>query len=138
MQATLLDKDRIAAEWPDIADRLWPAVRQDPTYDLESLRAELIAGTALAFEVGDGAEGLWIVSLGEDNGLVAWTVAIAGRIEGGPKRRLAAMRDAVAALEQTLKTAGVRAHRICGRDWSKVLPSYSPYAGARNGLQKEL
>lgn len=138
MQVTLLDKDRIAAEWPAIAERLWPAVRQDPTYDLNGLLRRLYDGTALVFEVGDGAQGLWVVSLSDDDGLVAWTTAIAGKIEGGPKQRLAAMRHAVAALEETLKEAGVRAHRICGRDWSKVLSDYTPYAGFRNGLQKEL
>lgn len=138
MQVTLLDKDRIAAEWPVIAERLWPAVRQDPSYRLTDLFKRTQDGSALIFDVGEGANGLWVVSISEDDGLVAWTTAIAGQIEGGPKQRLASMRHAVAALETTLKQAGIKAHRICGRYWGRVLPDYTPFEGARNGLQKEL
>ena len=138
MQVTLLDTARIDREWEAIEARLRPALDQDPDFDLIGLYGRLIDGTALIFEVGDGASGLWVVSIAEDDGLVAWTTAIAGQIEGGPKQRLAAMRHAVAALEDTLKQAGVRAHRICGRDWSRVLPDYAAFEGVRNGLEKVL
>lgn len=138
MQVTLINADRIAAEWPFYAEMLWPAVRQDPTYDIANLYSRLMEGSALLFQVGDGAKGYWVVSLGYDEGLVAWTAAIAGSIEGGPKQRLATMREGVRALEETLKQAGVIAHRICGRDWSTILPDYQPFAGARNGIEKRL
>ena len=139
MQVTLLDKARIADEWSVISERLWPAVRQDPTYDMAGLYDRLIDGSALLFEASDGASGLWVVSLEEDDGLVAWTTAIAGRIDGGPKARIAAIRHAVAALEQVLPSAGVKAHRLCGREaWARILPDYRPFEGARNGLEKVL
>ena len=138
MHVTLLDTARIDREWEAIEASLQPALAQAPDFDLADLYGRLLDGAALIFEVSNGANGLWVVSLGEDDGLVAWTTAIVGKIEGGPKRRLATMRHAVRALEETLKQAGVRAHRICGRDWSAILPDYAPYAGARNGLQKEL
>ena len=138
MQVILMDTARIDREWEAIVERLEPALSQDPAYDNGELYCRLIEQSALAFEVGDGAEGLWIISLTDDDGLIAWTTAIAGRIEGGPKARLSTIRGAVAALEETLKQAGVKAHRICGRDWSAVLPDYSAYAGAKNGLEKRL
>jgi len=138
MQATLLDTARIDREWEAIEARLQPAVAVDPDYDLIGLYGRLLDGSALLFEMGDGAQGLWVVSLDEDNGLVAWTTAIAGKIDGGPKARVAAIRSAVRAFEETLKLAGVKAHRICGRDWSAILPDYMPFEGARNGLQKDL
>jgi hypothetical protein len=138
MQVAFLDTARIDREWEAIEASLQPALAEDPDFDLTDLYGRLLDGTALIFEVGDGANGLWVVSIGEDDGLVAWTTAIAGKIEGGPKQRLATMRHAVRALENTLKQAGVRAHRICGRDWSAILPDYAPYAGARNGLEKRL
>lgn len=139
MHVTPMGRDRIAAEWPVIAERLWPAVRQDPTYSLTGLYKRLLDGSALIFDVSEGASGLWVVSLAQENdNLVAWTTAIAGQIEGGPKERAARMRHAVSALEQTLKSAGVKAHRICGRDWSRILPDYCPFVGARNGLEKVL
>lgn len=139
MQVALMDKARIEREWPFIAEFLWPAVRQDPTYDLMGLYRRLLDGSALLFQVTNGALGFWVISLGEDDGdLVAWTTAIAGKIDGGPKARVAAMRQAVRALEETLKSAGVKAHRICGRDWSRLLPDYVSIAGFRNGLEKRL
>lgn len=139
MQVALVDAERIESDWPEIADRLWPAVRQDPAYSLSGLYLRFMSGSALLFEVISGASGLWVITVErEDGALVAWTTAIAGQIEGGPKRRLDAMRRAVAALEKTLKLAGVKAHRICGRDYSRLFPDYRPYAGARNGLEKEL
>lgn len=138
MQVTLLDTARVDREWEAIEARLRPALAHDPEFDLTGLYGRALDGTALIFEVGDGAKGLWVISLFDDGGLVAWTTAIAGQIEGGPKERMARMRHAVAALENTLKQAGVRAHRICGRDWSRVLPDYTPFEGARNGLEKRL
>lgn len=137
MQVTLLDTARIDRDWEAMEAALKPAVAHSPGYDLTGLYGALLDGSALAFEVSDGAQGLWIVSLEDDDGLVAWTTAIAGRVEGGPKRRLATIREAVAGLERTLKQAGVRAHRICGRAaWAAILPDYSPFAGARNGIEK--
>lgn len=139
MQVTLVDAARIADEWPFFAERLWPAVRQDPTYSLAGLYDRLIASSALLFEATEGANGLWVVSLEDDGGLVAWTTAIAGKIEGTLPQRIAVIRHAVAALELTLLAAGVRAHRLCGREaWRRILPDYSPFAGARNGLEKVL
>ena len=138
MQVTLLDTARIDRDWEAMAVLLQPAVAVDPEYDLTGLYGRLLDGSALAFEVSDGAIGLWVVSLEDDNGLVAWTTAIAGKIDGGPKARVETIRAAVRALEDTLKLASVKAHRICGRDWSAILPDYTPFDGARNGLQKEL
>lgn len=144
MNADMLTPDQIAQDWEAIAEDLWAAVRQAPGFNMHGLYNRFIMGTALLFKVSGGASGYWVVSLESEvnqNGvdeLVAWTEAIAGRIDGGPKARLAAIREAVSALEETLKIAGVQAHRICGRDWSAVLPQYAPYSGARNGLERRI
>lgn len=138
MQVTLLDTARIDRDWERLVEELEPALARSPDYDVAELYSRLIEQSALAFEVSDGAAGLWVVSLVDDDGLVAWTTAVTGKIDGGPKARLATIRSAVAALENTLIEAGVTAHRICGRDWSAILPEYTPYAGARNGIEKRL
>jgi hypothetical protein len=131
--------DRIESEWGNIVDALYPALRQDPTFSVQSLYDRLMAGLAWVCEVSDGASGYWVITLDTDgDDLVAWTTAIAGKIEGGPKQRVKYIRDAVAFLETVMARNGVTAHRICGRDWSHVLPYYLPYEGARNGLQKRL
>jgi hypothetical protein len=138
MQVTLLDAGRIEAEWPVIAERLWPALSVDPNYDVEDLKKRALAGSSLIFEVTEGAEGLWVITLRDNGELVAWTTAIAGKVHGGPKQRTASLRSAVAVLEQVLKTAGVKAHRICGRDWSRIFPDYGPFDGDEYGLEKRL
>lgn len=134
-----LNPVQIERDWGEIAMRIWPAVRQSPGYDLETLRYKLTNGSAMAFRVLVGGDGLWIVEAAEDGPeLVLWTVAIAGRINGGPKARLMAMRTALAAIEQTARQAGCKAHRICGRDYSRMFPDYVPLDGFRNGLEKRL
>ena len=132
--------DRITDEWGNIVDALYPALRQDPTFSIQSLYDRLMAGLAWVCEVSDGASGYWVITLDTDgDDLVAWTTAIAGKIEGGPKQRVKYIRDAVAFLEHIMINAGVTAHRICGRpQWSAILNDYQSFSGARNGLEKRL
>lgn len=139
MNAMLVPKERIEAEWGAIAEALWPALRQDPTFSVSGLYSRLADGSALLFEVTGEANGYWAVSLDVDgDNMVAWTTAIAGKIEGGPKQRVKTIRKMADAMERTLVNAGVTAHRICGRDWSRMLTGYIPYEGAKNGLEKRL
>lgn len=138
MQVVMMDSSRIDRLWPVIEQVLEPALRQSPDYDVMALYDRLICGSALLFEVDEGAQGLWVVSLNEDDGLVAWTTAIAGKIDGGPKARLSLIREAVEAIETVATMAGCKAHRICGRDWNRILPDYTPFEGERNGIEKRL
>ncbi len=131
--------NRIESDWEAIERALMPALRQDPSFRVSDLYERLMAGLAWVCEVSDGASGYWVITLDTDgDDLVAWTAAISGKIEGGPKQRVKYIRDAVAFLENIMINAGVTAHRICGRDWGKILPHYLPYEGARNGLQRRL
>ena len=131
--------DRLESDWEAIVEALSPALSQDPSFNVHDLYERATAGLAWVCEVSDGASGYWVITLDTDgDDLVAWTTAIAGKIEGGPKQRVKYIRDAVSFLEHIMINAGVTAHRICGRDWSHVLPYYLPYEGARNGLQKRL
>lgn len=136
MNVTTIPKEQIEADWDRIAWALLGAVRHSPGYDLNNLYTRLMNGSALLFKVSDGASGYWAVSIDDDGS--AWTVAIAGKIDGGPKQRLETIRYAVKALEASLVNIGVTVHRICGRDWSAILTDYRPYSGVVNGLEKEL
>lgn len=139
MQFSLVPLARIEREWPAFAERLAPAVRHEPNASLQGAYERLMSNSAVLFEVSDGADGLLMVSVSEDNGqLVAWTYAIAGKIDGKPKERLKAMRVALRAIEQVARDAGCVALRICGRDYRKMFPDYRPYDGPRNGLEKVL
>lgn len=139
MQVTLLDTAQIDRNWDVIAEMLAPALAHDPDFSMETLYGRLLDRTSLLFFGNEGANGLLVVSVDDEDGdLIAWTTAIAGRIEGGPKVRLARMRQGIRAIEDVARIAGCKAHRICGRNYARVFPDYQPIKGFRNGLEKRL
>jgi hypothetical protein len=127
---------RLEREWPVFAQILAPAVRQDPRQTLEGLHKRLAEGTDSLVSVSGGASGLIVLQVTSD--LVLWTRYAAGFVDGGPKQRVATMRQVVERLETVARQAGCKEHRICGRDWSRIFPDYRPFEGQRNGLSKEL
>lgn len=139
MQVALLDTAQIDRNWDVIAEALRPALAYDPGFDLTELYARLLGGSSLLFLASGGAEGFLVVSVdGEGDDLIASTIAVAGRVIGGPKERLAFMRQSIRAIEDVARIAGCAAHRICGRDYSRFFPEYRRFDGALNGLEKRL
>jgi hypothetical protein len=136
MQFVHVLPERIEAQWPVIAEILAPAVRGDPRQTLEGLHKRLAAGADSLLEITGPGRCLMVIELTND--LVCWTKYLAGTIEGGPKARLAIMRGAVRHIETVARNAGCTEHRLCGRDWSAILPDYRPFVGHPNGLSKEL
>jgi hypothetical protein len=136
MQFVHVVPERIEAQWPVIAEILAPAVRGDPRQTLEGLHKRLAAGADSLLEISGPGRCLMVIELTND--LVCWTKYLAGTIEGGPKARLAIMRGAVRHIETVARNAGCIEHRLCGRDWSAILPDYRPFDGHPNGLSKEL
>lgn len=136
MQFVHVPPARIADEWPAIAEILAPAVREDPRQTMEGLRKRLVEGADQLVEVTGPGRCLMVIRVSDE--LVCWTKYLSGHIEGGPKARLAIMRDVVRHLENVARDAGCTEHRLCGRDWSTILPDYEPFDGLRNGLKKEL
>lgn len=131
-----VDVARIERDWPVISEILAPAVRQDPRQTMEGLHKRLAEGTDSLVAVRGGAQGLIVLQVTSD--LVLWTRYAAGFVSGGPKQRVATMRQVVERLETVAREAGCKEHRICGRDWSRILPDYRPFEGQQNGLSKEL
>lgn len=136
MQFVHVDPARIEREWPAFAEILAPAVREDPKQTLDGLRRRLAEGAESLLEITGPGHCLMVIKLTND--LVCWTKYLAGHIEGGPKARVAIMRGAVRHLETYARAAGCTEHRLCGRDWHRILPDYEPFDGQRNGLKKEL
>ena len=136
MQFVHVDPARIEREWPVIAEVLAPAVRADPRQTMEGLHKRLASGADSLVEISGPGRCLMVIEVTND--LVCWTKYLAGTIEGGPKARLAIMRGAVAHIEKFARDAGCTAHRLCGRDWHRILPHYTPFDGRPNGLTKEL
>ncbi len=136
MQFVHVEPARIEREWPVIAEILAPAVRNDPTQTLEGLHKRLASGADSLLDISGPGRCLMVVEVTSD--LVCWTKYLAGTIEGGPKARLAIMRAAVEHLETHARAAGCTEHRLCGRDWARVLPHYSAFDGHPNELRKVL
>jgi hypothetical protein len=131
-----VEPGRIEAQWPVIAEILAPAVRGDPRQSMEGLHKRLASGADSLLQITGPGRCLMVLEVTND--LVCWTKYLAGTIEGGPKARLETMRAAVAHIEKFAREAGCTAHRLCGRDWSAILPDYQPFDGHPNGLTKEL
>lgn len=131
-----VDPARIERDWPAYAEILWPAVRQDPGATLEGLRQRLAAGADHLLTISGDASGLMVIEV--TDGLCCWIKYTGGKIYGGPHRRAAAVRAAMKNLEAVAKAAGCNEIRLCGRDWSAVLPDYAPDTDHPNGLKKEL
>jgi hypothetical protein len=136
MQVSLVDQDRIEAEWPDIAEILAPAVRGDPKQTIEGLHKRLVSGADSLLEITGPGRCLLVLEVTND--LICWTKYLAGHIDGGPKARVAIIRGAVRHIEASARDAGCKEHRLCGRDWHRILPDYRSFDGFPNGLRKEL
>lgn len=136
MQFQHIEPARIERDWPFYAEILAPALRQDAAQTLEGLHKRLAEGAEQLLQVSGGASGLMVLEITSD--LVCWVKYIGGRIEGGPKRRLQFFRDVMRNLEHVARGSGCCEIRLCGRDWSKILPDYLPCDGYPNELRKAL
>jgi hypothetical protein len=76
----------------------------------------------------------------EDDGTMVCLIhTLIGSISLGPKSWLRAVRAEITKLEAEAVKAGCAEMRIEGRNWSRVLPSYSHWpAGEGHGLRKAL
>jgi len=139
MHIEIVPKARLEGEWPTLADALLPVVREDPNGSIEGLRQKLLAGSAVLFHADGEANGYLVVEVSQEDGrLVGWVSYAIGGFTGGPKARLAMIRHGLAEIENAMRNAGCAENRICGRDWSRVLPDYEPFTERRNGLRKVL
>ena len=136
MQFDHVEPARIERLWPVIAEILAPAVRDDPTQTLEGLHKRLASGADKLLHISGPGGCLMVIEVTDD--LVCWIKYLAGTIEGGPKARVAVIRAAVARMETIARNAGCTEIKLCGRNWSTVLPDYVAFDGHRNGLSKEL
>src|SRR5690554_3504049 len=136
MQFDHVEPARIERLWPVIAEILAPAVRDDPTQTLEGLHKRLAEGADRLLHLSGPGECLMVIEV--TDGLVCWVKYLAGHIDGGPKARVAIIREAVAIMESVARNAGCSEIKLCGRDWSRVLNTYRPFEGHPNGLSKEL
>jgi hypothetical protein len=136
MQFEHVDTARIARLWPVIAETVWPAVQQDSHYTLEVLRNRLMGGLEHLFHISGGANCFIVLEIGAD--LCCWVKCLAGSVDGGPKQRALTIRQGMHHIENIAKAAGCTELKLCGRDWSRIFPEYTPFDGFRSGLKKDL
>lgn len=136
MQFVHVEPARIEREWPAIAEILAPAVRGDPRQSMEGLHRRLASGADRLLHITGPGSALMVIEV--TDGLACWVKYLAGRIDGGPKVRVAVIREAVAHIETVAREAGCTEINLCGRDWSAILPDYEALEGHRNGLRKGL
>lgn len=95
-----------------------------------------MGGPDVLLRVTGDAHGFIVIEVTEGRAL--WTKYAGGKVHGGPKRRAEVMRAMAQHIEDMARQAGCIEHRICGRDWSFLLPEYEPFEGRTNGLRKGL
>lgn len=135
---TPLPRDDVAANWPWLSEKLEPAVRPDPNMTMQVLYSRLVNGPDLALVASGEASGVVVMEVTED--AECWVKYVAGKITGGPHKRLRVMREAMAWIERAAANAGCVGINVCGRDWSRILVStgYELTAEWPNGLRKTL
>lgn len=141
MQVTLLDTDRIEAEWPVIAELMAPALAFTPSgATVDQFRADLDSGK-LSIVGGEvqGARGYLAFQIFEESGeLCCFASYFAGSVNGGPRRMIKTMRALMSAFEASCREAGVSRVLIGGRDWGRVFPDYELTGDVPNRRQKRL
>lgn len=138
MMLTPLTKDQVRNGWPWLSALLYQCVRQDPALTMAEVYAGLVNGPDLAVTPHGWAEGVMVFEITPER--VLWIKYVAGRVAGGPKARVAAIREAMESIERVAANAGCCEVRVCGRDWSSVLTEYEliPHAPEPNLLRKVL
>lgn len=122
MDMTPLSKDQVRHGWGWISQLLEPCVRVDPTTTMAEVYAGLIDGPDLVMRVYGWADGIMVFQITDDH--ICWVKYAAGRVAGGPKARLRAIRANMADIETVAQSIGCSEVRVCGRDWSSVLTDY--------------
>jgi hypothetical protein len=74
----------------------------------------------------------------DDGNKVCGIKQLFGTIHAPPKAWVRAVREEVAKIEGLARQAGCNEMRICGRDWSRILPDYEECDGLTNGIRKRL
>lgn len=74
----------------------------------------------------------------EDGRTICGLYTLDARLDLPPKQWLRTMRTEMRKIEAIAKSSGCHELRVAGRDWSKILTDYEPYAGVENGLRKVL
>lgn len=140
MQVILLDKARIADEWPVIAATLGPSLAYGPKMTLRQLRRQVDSGAF--WIVGgetEGAKGYLAFHLFEEEGeTCCFASYLAGSIDGGPKQMIRTMRRLMEAFEASCRAADVKQVFIGGRDWGRVFPDYELTGDVPNRRRKRL
>ena len=128
MNMTPLTKDEVRDGWHWISALLESSVRADPLMTMADLYSSLIYGPDLVMRVHGWADGVMVFEVTGDG--VLWVKYAAGRVLGGPKARLVAIRENMADIEAVAQSIGCSEVRVCGRDWHSVLTDYELIADA--------
>lgn len=87
----------------------------------------------------DNGMGLLTIEVYEEDGqLICGIRNVLGFLDEPPKKWLRTIRQAFRVVCDKARDAGCVEIRLCGRDWSSVLPELEPFEGLPNGLRKRL
>lgn len=122
-----LPPSRVLYEWDAIGRALAPAIKAGEPISLDEVRLSLLSGRFDGWKVsrvGDVYVVTWRALTRDGDRPAMWVLFAGGRMFGGPKRRLAAMRDVLRLFEDEARWRRCAEMRIEDRDWSLVATDY--------------
>jgi hypothetical protein len=122
MRFTLIPRERVGEEWARILALIAPAIGYDRNATPEEVRDWLRAGWSEAFWIeGEGVTGVAVTTTDEETCFINY---VGGRVEGGPRTFVKAVRAVVDEIENLARAVGCRYLRLGGRDWSCAFPEW--------------
>ena len=122
-----LPPSRVLHEWDAIGEALAPAIKPGEPVTLNDMRMSLLSGRFEGWkvsEVGNVYAVTWRALITGTGQPALWVLFAGGRMFGGPKRRLASMRDLLRRFEDEARWRRCTEVRIEDRDWSVVATDY--------------
>jgi hypothetical protein len=122
---SVIPRDRVAAEWPAILGLIGAAIKHDKNATPTDVRRWLTTGRAEAFWIRTPRViGLAVTTT---EGRVCWLNYAGGKVSGGPRAFVMAVRAIVAEIERLATLAGCSELRLGGRNWSRVFPDWERF-----------
>jgi hypothetical protein len=124
----ILSPEAVVFEWARIAKDLRRALDVDKTFRLLNLKMTALSGRILIWRLaGEGAAHFvtWGGNVCGTDVPALWVLYAGGKVNGGPKRRLATMRAVLAEIEGHARAVGCAEVRVEDRPtWGVVLDGY--------------
>lgn len=138
MKFDLVLPDGIRADMARYQGLLAPALKHDEAMNMGDLMRALSSGEFALYDVDlHGAKGVIVVEINQGAVNTLWVRYVSGRISGPPRVWIGRVKALQIYFEGIARQMGCTEIRVCGRDWSRILPDWEK-DGPRHELRLAL